>query len=143
MTVIKSLYENAKSCIKVNDNLSDYFHVNIGVRQGENLSPVLFALFLNDMNVYMSDYMSGLSSVSNAARESNLDDDTVNVFLKLFLLLYADDTVIFAETPEKLQEGLNAVKSYCDLWKLKLNASKCKVIIFSRGKVRVHPQFTI
>ena len=132
LKVIKNLYENAKSCITVNNNVSDFFQVNIGVRQGENLSPVIFALFLNDMNAYMSDYMSGLSSVSNAARESNLDDDTVNVFLKLFLLLYADDTVIFAETPEKLQDGLNAVKSYCDLWNLKLNASKCKVYSVSK-----------
>ena len=57
--------------------------------------------------------------------------------------MYADDTVIFAETPEKLQEGLNGIKTYCDRWKLKLNANKCKVIIFSRGRVRVYPEFKI
>ena len=87
--------------------------------------------------------MSGLESVSEAARESGLNDNDVNVFLNLFLLLYADDTVIFAETPEKLQDGLNGIKTYCDRWKLKLNANKCKVIIFSRGRVRVYPEFKI
>ena len=35
------------------------------------------------------------------------------------------------------------MKIYCDRWKLKLNASKCKVMIFSRGKVRIYPQFVI
>ena len=86
LKVIKNVYENAKSCITVNNNVSDFFQVNIGVRQGENLSPVIFALFLNDMNAYMSDYMSGLSSVSDAARESNLDEDTA--LLALYMELY-------------------------------------------------------
>ena len=58
-------------------------------------------------------------------------------------MLYADDTAIFAETAEQLQEGLNQTKLYCDRWKLELNASKCKVMIFSRGKVRVYPDFMI
>ena len=114
LNVIRNLYTNAKSCISVNNNKSVFFKIDIGVRQGENLSPVLFALFLNDMHAYMSNIMSGLESVSEAARESGLNDNDVNVFLNLFLLLYADDTVIFAETPEKLQDGLNGMKTYCD-----------------------------
>ena len=143
LTVIKNLYANAKSCIRANNNVSDFFQVNVGVRQGENLSPVLFALFLNDMNDFMSNTMSGLQTVANEANICDMDEGHVNVFLKLFLLLYADDTAVFAETAKKLQEGLNQTKIYCDLWKLKLNASKCKVVIFSRGKVRVYPEFKI
>ena len=34
--------------------ISDYFMCNIGVRQGDNLSPVIFALFINDFNNYVS-----------------------------------------------------------------------------------------
>ena len=143
LTVIKNLYSNAKSCVTIDSKTSDFFRLNIGVRQGENLSPILFALFLNDMNDYMSNVMTGLETVGNAARECGMNDDDLHALLNVFLLLYADDTVIFAEKPEQLQDGLNRIKSYCDLWKLKLNPSKCKVIIFSRGKVRVFPQFYI
>ena len=143
LDVIKNLYANAKSCVRANDKVSEFFQVNVGVRQGENLSPVLFALFLNDMNAFMSNTMSGLETVSNTANVCDMDEADVNVFLNLFLLLYADDTIIFAEKPKQLQEGLNRIKNYCDLWKLKLNANKCKVVIFSRGKVRVHPDFVI
>ena len=46
--VIKSIYDNIKSCVSVNDVMSNFFESNIGVRQGENLSPFLFAVFLND-----------------------------------------------------------------------------------------------
>ena len=39
----------------------------------------------------------------------------VVVFLKLHLLLYADDTVILAETPNDLQISLNSMAEYCRL----------------------------
>ena len=80
LTVIQNLYANAKSCIKVNDKMSDFFQVNIGVRQGENLSPVLFALFLNDMNDFMSNTMSGLTTLDDEANECNMNETHINVF---------------------------------------------------------------
>ena len=46
--VIKNMYAKAKSCIKKDNLISGYFPSNIGVRQGDNLSPLLFALFIND-----------------------------------------------------------------------------------------------
>ena len=143
LKVIKNLYANAKSCVQLNNDISDFFEVNIGVRQGENLSPILFALFLNDLNVFMSNNLTSPESLVNSAQNCGMPEDDVNVFMKLFVLLYADDTILFAETPKDLQRGLDQMKIYCDRWKLKLNARKCKIMIFSRGKVRVHPQFVI
>jgi hypothetical protein len=51
--VILNMYNDVKSCINYNNCKSDYFSCDMGVRQGENLCPFLFALFLNDLqNVY-------------------------------------------------------------------------------------------
>ena len=47
--VIVNMYDNIKSCINVNGSISEFFISNSGVRQGENLSPFLFALFINDI----------------------------------------------------------------------------------------------
>ena len=59
---------------------------SLGVRQGESLSPFLFSMFLNDIeDVFMN---KGLSYVN---------------FFKIFLILYADDIVIFAESKDELQ----------------------------------------
>ena len=44
LRVIYNMYDAAKSCIKVGNNLSEVFHCNIGVRQGENVSPGFFWL---------------------------------------------------------------------------------------------------
>ena len=41
--VIYNIYDQAKSCVKKGGEFSEYFTCNVGVRQGENLSPLLFA----------------------------------------------------------------------------------------------------
>ena len=48
LKVIYNMYEIAKPCIKQGQALSDFFSCDVGVRQGENLSPLLFAIYLND-----------------------------------------------------------------------------------------------
>ena len=52
--------------------------------------------------------------------------------VKLFLLLYADDITLFSDTPEGLQEGLDASSSFCDRWKLKINLVKTKNMVFRK-----------
>ena len=63
-----------------------------------------------------------------------LSDGDIEVYLKLYLLLYADVTIIMAESECELQAALNAAHHYCTLWKLAINIQKTKVMIFSRGK---------
>jgi hypothetical protein len=43
--IIKSMYSNAKYCVRQGNSCSNFFQSNVGERQGENLSPVLFAIF--------------------------------------------------------------------------------------------------
>ena len=47
------MYENIKSCVRINDETSAYFPSECGVRQGENLSPLLFSLYLNDLENFI------------------------------------------------------------------------------------------
>ena len=60
-------------------------------------------------------------------------EENLNMYLKLYILLYADDTVIMAESNEDPQILLNVFGEYCKKWKLKVNAEKTKILIFSRG----------
>ena len=66
----------------------------------------------------------------------------VCVFLKLYLLLFADETIIMAESATELQDCLNAIAHYCRLWSLKINTTKTKVLIFSKGKTPKIPTFS-
>jgi hypothetical protein len=57
------------------------------------------------------------------------------MYLKLFLLLHADDTVMFAESAEELQLPLNIFEKYCSEWRLSIHVSKTKIVVLFKKKV--------
>ena len=102
----------------------------IGLRQGENLSPILFSLFLNDLEDYLIDF-------DNQGIDFEYRDDEVFYSIKLLVLQYADDTVIMADSPENLQKCLDDFVVYCKKWRLNINFDKTKVLIFGARKIPV------
>ena len=70
--VVKSLYENARRGVRVNDTFSDEFEVKVGVHQGSVLSPLLFIMVLEALSL---EFRLGCK----------------------WELLYADDLVLIAE----------------------------------------------
>ncbi len=131
--VIHNMYSKAKSCLRVNNQLSSFFQSHRGVRQ-ENLLPLLFSIYLNDLENTMQNHSKGLEI------EAVVDD--IRLHINLYILLYADDTNFLCESERDLQVSLNALHSYCAQWGLEVNLSKTKIVIFSKGRVRKHMQWT-
>ena len=118
LNIIKSMYSSVKSRVKFSNMLGNEFQCSLWVTHGECLSPLLFSLYLNDVKEQFVN--SGLDGI---------DTD----MLKIFMLLYADDIVIFANTQEELQNSLDLMLQYCTRWKLTINISKTKVMVFRKG----------
>lgn len=113
------MYDTVKSRVKMNNTVSkDSFTCMLGVRQGESLSTFLFSMYLNDIEEYYM--LNGFKGIDIG-------------MLKLFLLLYADDIVIMAESVDELKKDLLLLEQYCDRWKLSVNSTKTKVMIFKKG----------
>ena len=68
--------------------------------------------------------ITGLESISSEL-EAQLE-----IYLKMFALLYADDTVLMSETSDGLRTLLNNLHEYTKLWKLKVNIDKTKNMFF-------------
>lgn len=113
---------------------TEFFECHTGVRQGENLSPFLFTIFLNDLNFF-------LTSRNVNGVKCDFDSEDIVVFLKLLILLYADDTVLFSDNETDLQHALFVFEEYCQRWKLTVNTLKTKVVVFSRGRLHKNMQF--
>ena len=50
LKIVYSMHDSAESCVRQNRQLLKKYS-NVGVRQGEKLSPILFSLILNELVV--------------------------------------------------------------------------------------------
>lgn len=98
--------------------MSEPFSCHLGVMQGECLTLFLLSVYVNDIE---NEFI---------AKGANGTDIYV---LKIFLLLYADDIVIFPETPEDARTSLDILYDYCQKWNLKVNIDNSKVMVFRKG----------
>ena len=102
---IKGWLTNRKQRVCINGNKSDWGNVTSGVPQGSVLGPLLFIIYINDLDVGIS------SSISK----------------------FADDTKIgrIIESPadsEALQRDLDQLSSWARCWQMEFNIDKCKVM---------------
>ena len=112
-SVLQSMYRTVRSAVAQGGSISRTFEHTIGLRQGCVISPLLFALFISDLPVYLT--RNGCEGVS-------LQNTRVNS------LWYADDGALLASTPPSLQRSLDALEQYCSRWRLCVNTIKTKVM---------------
>ena len=92
-----------------------------------NLSPFLFCIFLNDLETFLHQH-----NVSELRLDVN--NEEIRIFLKLFLLLNADDTVLFSDNVIDMQQTLSVFETYCKEYKLTVNTEKDKNCDFWKRK---------
>ena len=52
-----------------------------------------------------------------------------------FMLMYADDTVLHANSETMLHTLCDNLSVYCNKWKIDVSTSKTKICIFERNKI--------
>ena len=92
--------------------------------QVENVSPFYSLFFVNDLE----NYFSQLHGLPLETIQEKLENE-IHIFYNFFVILYADDTIMLSESKENLQNSLDIFHSYCEMWKLQVNANKTKVMI--------------
>ena len=114
--VLKSLYSDINYSVKANGQYSTSFKSTHGVKQGCNLSPLLFNLFINDIqDIFKNE--------CNSVEINNW---------KFNHIAFADDLVLFSEKGEGLQNSILKLEEYCKKWGLSINTNKSKIVIFNR-----------
>ena len=117
LDIIKSIYSSTTNGIIYNDNTSEIFKSNMGIKQGDTLSTTLFNLYINDLAEQFNFAENNPISIGNT---------------KISCLLYADDLILMSTSHESLQKCINKLEQYCTTWKLDINLSKTKIMIFNK-----------
>ena len=121
--IIRNIYTKDEACVKLKGKLSPSFDINIGVRQGCILSPLLFNIFLCDLAKSLLEF--------NCPALGNINS-----------LFWADDLVMFSESETGLQRLLNVLEGYCKENELVINTKITKCMIFnSSGRLLLRPFF--
>lgn len=63
----------------------------------------------------------------------DVDTELIIEEFQKFVLLFADDTLLLAETLPDLQNLLNKLSTYCEKWNITVNTDKTKVLVFKRS----------
>ena len=113
--MIDQMYSDTRNVIRLNNHYSNEFNSSHGVMQGNNLSPTCFSIYINGLLKELN--KSNIGVVCNNRVISHL--------------AYADDIVLLAETSENLQKLLDVVHRWCKQWRVLINVSKSKTMIFS------------
>ena len=109
---LQALYSGDCVVCMVNGSPTRPVYLRRGLRQGCSLSPLLFALYIADIG-------SDLTSSSIGCEVGNL---------LLSGLLFADDIVLMAKTPDGLKELISLVNNHCVALRMDVSVEKSQVV---------------
>ena len=111
------MYCNTNTSVKINNQRTDLVKAKVGVRQGDNLSPNLFNIFLNDLPTY-------------------IDETCDPVLLRnksISTLMYADDVVPLSSSEQGLQTCVNKLSDFIKDWNMTIDTKKTKHLVFNKS----------
>ena len=123
LKTMQSFHVESRACVRVRNDVSGWFPVNVGLRQGCVMSPWLF-------NVYMDDVVRGVN-VRVLGKWLELVSANRGRF-EINQLLFSDDTALVADSEEKLCRLASEFGRVCERRKLKANIGKSKIMRCSR-----------
>ena len=102
-----------KQRVVINGKASDWGDITSGVVQGSVLGPVLFLMFINDIDTGVED-------------------------LEGFISKFADDSkwarkVMDEEDQDQFQKGINNLQAWAETWQMDFNQGKCHVLHLGRS----------
>ena len=118
---INSLYKDTVSTVKINDYITEYLDVLYGVKQGDNPSPTLINLFINNLASQIKELHCGIK----------IGIEQVSI------LLYADNIFLLSDSEKCLQSMLTYLNKWCMQWCLDIHVLKLNIIHFRPKRVPI------
>jgi hypothetical protein len=115
------LFENNSFQLRLGDGITQTFPVTTGLKEGSVLSPLLFSIFIADIEERV---------LGPTAQFNFLHGDCYFEGILVNGLMFADDLVIFARSERALRARLKLLEVYAMGKKLTVNTGKCEIVAF-------------
>ena len=125
LRIIRNLYWKQSAKVLIDGQVSENIDIRRGVRQGCILSPILFNTYADRV------FKEALSECEYGIKVNGKNMNNIR---------YADDTVLFADSVQALQEIINRVNEEGKKYGLNINEKKTKFMVISRDE---HPDVVI
>ena len=116
------MYNNTSFKVRMGENESEWKEQQRGIRQGCPLSPYLFLVVMTKMYQEVEDRLNEGEAVDIPAG------------FRKWNILYADDTVIFADSHRQVERILKIVEEIAETYGMRLNEAKCEVIQYGNRR---------
>jgi len=116
--ILENTYRDTFSAVRVGGSVTEWFMTVVGVMQGDVLSPLLFAIFLEII------VMSALEDIDIGAWINGQ---------RVTDLRFADDIAILAESENSLQQAVDSLLKNSKKMGLKINVPKTEVQLLGHG----------
>jgi len=124
--LLEDLYSKCVSAVKLDGELTEWFKVVVGARQGCNLSPYLFLLLLEAIMQL---------ALQNTEAGVHMDGQVSQVVNNL---RFADDIDLIAESETDQQELTDKVNCYSKKLGLRINEKKTQVMAVGKTDTKVN-----
>jgi hypothetical protein len=113
--LFKDFYTNNKTKVKLQNWETEWIDADVGIKQGCNISPYLFLIYLLDLTEQLLTSNLGVK----------IGESTVPA------LFYADDIILLANDPQTLQDQLHILTRYGSDNNIKYSTSKCQIMAYN------------
>jgi hypothetical protein len=114
ITLLQKIYEKSQSAVRIGNDYGEWFQTDVGTRQGDPLSPLLFIAYLERVMDQVRQNTCGI----------NIGGIVINN------LRFADDIDLVDEDASSLQRLVEQTKTAAEQSGLMLNTNKTKTMVF-------------
>jgi hypothetical protein len=114
VTLLQKIYEKSQSAVRIGTDYGEWFRTDVGTRQGDPLSPLLFIAYLERVMDQVRQNTCGI----------NISGTLINN------LRFADDIDLIDEDVGSLQRQIELTKTAAEQAGLILNINKTKTMVF-------------
>jgi len=131
LDLLVKLYDNVCCRVAVDGSLGEPIRTTTGTKQGSELSPLLFGLFIELLHDMIRLKLPGAGPVLDGLRVPDV--------------MYADDVTLISSSPAEVQQLLDILDVFCRIFDMEVNLAPHKtcVVVFRRPRTPLPSGFRL